>query len=126
MVFDSGFLKNDSLGIYQFDFLFVFQHFLGYQTEHDDICGVCMIIVYISFGYIFLICLFISVWLISDVQKGVILSSCVFIIGMPMCIVGGKRFVSRSVNSSLTGSLERKCSSLSGEEFEVKQQKWYV
>ncbi|CAB4314862.1 unnamed protein product [Prunus armeniaca] len=60
----------------------------------------------------------------SEVQKGVILSSCVFIIGMPMCIVGGKRFVSRSVNSSLTGSLERKCSSLSGEEFEVKQQKW--
>lgn len=43
-----------------------------------------------------------------------------------MCIVGGKRFVSGSVNSSLTGSLERKCSSLCGEEFEVKQQKWYV
>ncbi|BBH06082.1 hypothetical protein Prudu_017636 [Prunus dulcis] len=63
--------------------------------------------------------------IISEVQKGVILSSCVFIIGMSMCIVGGKRFVSRSVNSSLTGSLERKCSSLSGEEFEVKQQKWY-
>lgn len=37
--------ENDSLGIYQFDFHFVFQHFLGYQTEHDDICGVCMIIV---------------------------------------------------------------------------------
>lgn len=36
-----------------------------------------------------------------------------------MCIVGGKRFILRSVHSCLTGSSERKCNGLSGEGIEV-------
>lgn len=46
-----------------------------------------------------------------------------------MCIVGGKIFASEAVESRVIGVLDRirKCDSFfSGEEFEVKQQEWYV
>lgn len=45
-----------------------------------------------------------------------------------MCIVGEKKFVLKGVSRSVTGALDgiEKFDSLSGEEFEVKQQKWYV